>query len=256
MFKVLRRMSLGNHRLRAFTLIELLVVITVIAILAGLLLSAFPSIRAKSRMAAAMSNMRQAGTAFMLYSSDNNYTLPGRLPDAPNQTNPKWPALLAGTDGTGALNVSNNYVQNVMVYIAPGDPSINPNRSDIFAFLTSNSTNNSSWIMNGYNDLGTQSNPSLQVRTVLFTSPAETILLGVQNSGASNFYMDLNDGDNKSVLNIAMYNGGSPYFFADGSARFITQKEYNGPIPSGATGKYGDWLWLADKSNAIPGGAQ
>lgn len=245
-------MSSGNHRLRAFTLIELLVVVAVIAILAALLFTAFPSIRAKGRMASAMSNMRQVGAAFMLYSADNNYMLPGRLSDAPNPNTPKWPALLAGTDGNGTLNVSTNYVQNVQVYIAPGDPTINPNRNDLFSFLTSNATNNCSWIMNGYNDINPARDSSVQIRTVLFTAPAETVLLGVEDPGGANFYMDLADGDNNTILNLAAYNGGSPYFFADGSVKFISKTEYNAAAPNGASGKYGDWLWLADKSNPIP----
>ena len=61
----------------AFTLIELLVVIAIIAILASILFPVFAQARAKSRQAACMSNMRQVGTGIMLYTQDNDETLPG-----------------------------------------------------------------------------------------------------------------------------------------------------------------------------------
>ena len=242
----------GKAPYRAFTLIELLVVIVVIAILVALFLPVLQTVQRKANLTKAMSNMKQVGTGFMLYANENSYTLPGRMADAANQTTPKWPALLAGTDGSGTPNVTTAYVQDVRVYIAPGDQTINPNRPDLFAFLTTNDVNNCSWIMNGYNDVGALQNPSVQVRTVNFTSPTETILLGVQKGGQANFYMDFQNGDNTSVLNLTMYNNGSPYLFADGSVQFITQAQYNQPAPQGSS-NYGDWLWLTDKNSTVPG---
>ncbi len=59
-----------------FTLIELLVVIAVIAILAGLLLPALNSARAKGRSMLCASDVRQLASAFIMYSSDNNSYIP------------------------------------------------------------------------------------------------------------------------------------------------------------------------------------
>lgn len=62
-------------RRHPFTLIELLVVIAIIAILAAILFPVFAQARAKARQVACLSNMRQLGTATLMYAQDYDETI-------------------------------------------------------------------------------------------------------------------------------------------------------------------------------------
>ncbi len=61
-----------------FTLIELLVVIAIIAVLAAILFPVFARVREKARQTVCASNLKQIGTAFLLYTQDYDERLPDR----------------------------------------------------------------------------------------------------------------------------------------------------------------------------------
>src|SRR5687768_4219848 len=106
-----------RHR-PGFTLIELLVVIAIIAILAAILFPVFAQARDKARQSACLSNSKQLGTAFMMYTQDWDEQFPfvtcgdsylggcvqwlrGSLP---------WPLTIQP------------YMKNYGIYVCPSDP--------------------------------------------------------------------------------------------------------------------------------------
>lgn len=64
------------HKNRAFTLIELLVVIAIIAILAAILFPVFAQAKESAKKTSALSNIKQTGTAMVMYSTDYDDYLP------------------------------------------------------------------------------------------------------------------------------------------------------------------------------------
>lgn len=61
-----------SRQANAFTLVELLAVIAIMGVLTALILTALPAIKASSRTAKCMANLRSTGPAFDLFAADHN----------------------------------------------------------------------------------------------------------------------------------------------------------------------------------------
>jgi prepilin-type N-terminal cleavage/methylation domain-containing protein/prepilin-type processing-associated H-X9-DG protein len=116
---------------KGFTLIELLVVIAIIAILAGLLLPALSSAKAKGQQIACLNNIRQLQIGWTMFIDDNDDKLPENKSDGAGQLTARsrtnsWILgnAQASADPTniqsGSLYV---YNPNMKIYLCPADRS-------------------------------------------------------------------------------------------------------------------------------------
>ena len=229
---------------RGFTLIELLVVITIIGVLVSILLSVFNVVGQKSRETATLSNMRQFGVAALLYAGDNNYKLPNRAVAQPGQAAPdKWPTLFRP------------YIQDLRAYTSPIPPVNGKSYNNVTdpTKLLSNSANYTSYIINGYNDLGAFTDPSIYPQLNNIPLPSQTLLFGIPYPQMNQFYMDFVEGggNNNEVLNRNAFGGTSVWVFSDGSSRILKYNASdNMKLPPKTSDYYTDWLWLINKGDA------
>jgi prepilin-type N-terminal cleavage/methylation domain-containing protein/prepilin-type processing-associated H-X9-DG protein len=110
---------------RGFTLIELLVVIAIIAILAAILFPVFAQARDKARAASCISNLKQMGTAWMMYIQDYDERFPSANPGTWEGDGPLGPCQFmrerSGFGGwTGNLLIP--YTKNNDIFQCPSTP--------------------------------------------------------------------------------------------------------------------------------------
>ncbi len=208
---------------KGFTLIELLVVIAIIAILAAILFPVFARAREKARQTSCLSNLKQFGTAIMMYAQDyderymtSGYVIPG------------VPLGGAGTNVNWWRYPLQAYVKNWQLYLCPSGPAVG-DPSSAAVQLTRHY---------GYN-----TNLSTRPMALLLT-PASVIAIGdcshwLPNAGGCwqrayaypaqerrnttvgcNANQLLNQTDDQT-----RHNGGSNLAFADGHAKWMNAKD-------------------------------
>jgi prepilin-type N-terminal cleavage/methylation domain-containing protein len=106
----------SNIKRRGFTLIELLVVIAIIAILAAILFPVFAQARTAAKKTASNSNLKQQGTAIVLYNESNDDTYPLATMDdasiaAPNHYDVSW------------IKMVQPFAKNIDMFVSPGGKS-------------------------------------------------------------------------------------------------------------------------------------
>jgi len=123
-----------------FTLIELLVVIAIIAILAAILFPVFAKAREKARQTSCLSNLKQIGSAMMMYTQDYDESLfPYRNnpPAASPALNPFASDPNVGSSAKRPIfynQLLETYIKNYDVWKCPSNPSafvnVDPNHED------------------------------------------------------------------------------------------------------------------------------
>jgi prepilin-type N-terminal cleavage/methylation domain-containing protein/prepilin-type processing-associated H-X9-DG protein len=113
----------NGRKRRGFTLIELLVVIAIIAILAAILFPVFAQARDRARSASCLSNLKQMGSAWVMYAQDYDE----RFPQA--QPLNSWDNCATmkdrGSFGGWIGNLLQPYAKNSAIFICPTNPRLN-----------------------------------------------------------------------------------------------------------------------------------
>ncbi len=223
-----------SRRRRAFTLIELLVVIAIIAILAAILFPVFARARESARRITCNSNLKQLGTAIMMYAQDYDETYP---------TGGNWHGSGPDIDKNylqGNRAKINTYVKNEAVWHCPDDASWDT-KSNPVKYYTSYGTEFDAWYNTYYWDPaigGDQSkckggcNAAMQgVSLAAVPQPAEKGVLFDQLGFHVGLYdVLIRDPKTKQVVDGARRN----VLYADGHVK-LDRIEVYGPTPTTGT---------------------
>jgi prepilin-type N-terminal cleavage/methylation domain-containing protein len=192
---------------RGFTLIELLVVIAIIAILAAILFPVFARAREKARQTSCLSNLKQLGMGFMMYTQDYDECTPVAYSGI-NWWDGSWRARIYP------------YVSNYQIFACPSMSSLPcpPNGTGCYG-------------INAY--IGEA--PPGYVSLAAITAPAETFALGENNDG--DWVIEpISDGTYGTpplpgpwdpttgwvAANPPHHNGGDNFAYVDGHAKWLT----------------------------------
>jgi prepilin-type N-terminal cleavage/methylation domain-containing protein/prepilin-type processing-associated H-X9-DG protein len=245
-------------RRRGFTLIELLVVIAIIAILAAILFPVFAQAREKARAISCLSNIKQIGTGWIMYSQDYDEVVAWRLVCC--TTAGTWSA------GCGEVGVTTMeqylqtqpgmlmpYIKNHQIWVCPSaSPKANPDPSR--GAVVSNYGFNDWFFQYAASDLGgwggaTTYDPAIKGKASLavIEAPADTIVMadGIETPPhrGGPYWALYHSNPRENNFMSPRHNGGTNALMADSHAKWFRQTNLNGQV----NGIYYYW-WKINKS--------
>ncbi len=209
-------------RRRGFTLIELLVVIAIIAILAAILFPVFARARAKARQASCQSNLKQIGTAILMYCQDYDERMPWLYVNTGNDARviDGWPGN-TGRYITWAEQAY-PYVKNSQAYQCPDLPLSRSTEMDsYYSFPTAYTFNYSIQ----YLSLGNISKPA---ECMMIGDGVKQLDMRQSPAGLANLYNGVQTGTwplNSTYYTtmVRRHNDGYNFTFCDGHVKWLNR---------------------------------
>ena len=213
----------------AFTLIELLVVIAIIAILAAILFPVFAQAREKARGISCLSNLKQAGLAYAMYTQDYDETTP--LQNSPVTARDANNYFVVS--GGYWYNLIQPYVKNWQLMVCPDRSITTSSKSNPAGLATSANTGrimgygyNDGWVSDsGYGltlQLPNGTRPGRSIASIV--APADCVAFGdTYDTPGYSIAMDniFSGGDGPVTTRQIRHMTNLNYAFVDGHAKII-----------------------------------
>ena len=194
-------------RTQGFTLIELLVVISIIAILAGFALKAFPAAMKRARLTESLNNAKQTLLSLKMFSTDNDGLYPATQVSADGGKTPGTPLA----DGTFSDRAFDNLIPR---YASSKIPFANKASKYCKGGSVDTSSTDAKTLRKGQNDW-------LYVTSMTDTSDGRWPLIGTAGDGATPPKYTSNKNEKGGV-----WEGTDAIIgFTDGSAKSVSEKD-------------------------------
>jgi prepilin-type N-terminal cleavage/methylation domain-containing protein/prepilin-type processing-associated H-X9-DG protein len=247
----------NSRQRQAFTLIELLVVIAIIAILAAILFPVFAKAREKARAISCLSNLKQAGTAYTMYTQDYDETTPAQ----------KNYAVTAANGGGYWFWLIQPYVKSWNLMICPDRSVTTTKTGDSYPTGANGKLlgygYNDGWVSDSCYGLtcaqtdanGVYSRPGQNIASI--SNPSECVAFGdTYDTPGYSIAMDnmFSGADGPSATSQIRHIGMLNYAFVDGHAKTIPMQvgQYSGFGLTARPAKESDAVKWCRDPNAVP----